>query len=48
MNVLDLLITFGILLWFGTMIYCKISRKTVKDLILEFIDLIKSMREKND
>ena len=46
MTALDLLITIGILVLFLLIIYLKMTKKTVKDLMLEIRDIIKSMREK--
>lgn len=48
MTIWDILITITILLWFGLMIYVKMSKRTIKDLIIDIRDLIKSMRNKND
>jgi hypothetical protein len=47
MSAFDILITIGILAWFGIMIYLKVSKKTMKELMLEIKDIIKSMREQN-
>jgi hypothetical protein len=48
MTLYDLLITTGILIGFVLIIYLKMTKKTIKDLMLEIRDIIKLMREKND
>ena len=44
-EILDILITVGILAWFGIMIYLKVTKKTIKEALLELKDLIKAARE---
>ena len=46
MTAFDILITLGILIWFGMMIYLKVTKRTMKELMLEIKDIINSMREK--
>ena len=45
MNILDLLITLGILAWFGIMIYLKMSKRTFNELMIELKDLIKPKKK---
>ena len=48
MTLFDTLLTIGILVGFILIIYLKAKNKTIQEFVLEIIDIIKSMRDKND